>query len=119
MENIELTVRTSEEAEGQQWGIVKEEKESYTGNNKQHIDDVFKLSLVISEWLSCWLKVFEYKEMIIVNKMKMFQVVVEAEIDTSFQNLIMLTSMLFGAGFAAMSRTMYATISKVVSRVMS
>ena len=68
---------------------------------------MFKLIPVISEWLSCWLKVFEYEERIVVNKMKMFQVVVEAEIDTSFQNLIMLTSMLFGARFAAMSRTMY------------
>ena len=56
VEKTELTIRTSQEAEGQQWSVVKEEEKSYVETIIQHTKEVLEGNQVISEWLSSLLK---------------------------------------------------------------
>ena len=94
VKKTEVVVRVIQGAERQSLRDVKEEEESHGEPKEHHTDEILEGNQVESEWLRFSLEEFENEKEIVDNKMELVQTIVAIEIDTSFQNLIMLTSIL-------------------------
>ena len=86
-EELDLIARSNQAGKGKLLKIVKEEEEEYAETNMQHIDEI-----LVDKWLNCLLKKFREENKIAGTEVKMPEVVKGAGVDTSLQNLNMLTS---------------------------
>ena len=66
-----IMVEDSQEDEQLLRVVSQIEEKSFANNKKQHVDDMFEMNPVISEWLNCLLEVFEQVNGVALNEREM------------------------------------------------